>query len=136
MAYEEVLTAIVLSILPTILIISLGLYVYFSLTLMLIAKRTHTEYAWLAWVPIVGKPLLSSKIAKMHWWPVLLFIAYIIPILNVIAAITITVYRIIWLWKICEKRHRPGWWSILLLIPGVNIIWAPIMMGILAWSKD
>ncbi len=46
-------------------------YIYQSLTLYYIAKKTKTENEWLAWIPI-GNLVLMAKIAKMHWWPVLL----------------------------------------------------------------
>lgn len=52
-----------------IILVVIGVYVYFSFTLMKISQKTKTEPYWLAWVP-VGDFYLLSRIAKMHWWPV------------------------------------------------------------------
>ena len=49
----------------------IAVYVYTSWALMRIAKRAKTEPAWLAWIPIANNYLLA-KIAKMHWWPLIL----------------------------------------------------------------
>jgi uncharacterized membrane protein YhaH (DUF805 family) len=35
------------------------------------------------------------------------------------------------MWKVCEARGKPGWLSLLFLIPVVNFI----IPGYLAWSK-
>lgn len=115
-------------------IISIGLYVYFALTLMSVAKRTRTENAWLAWIPIANLYLMS-RIAKKHWWPILLLIGLIIPVVGFIAMIGFVVFVFIWQWKICEARGKPGWWVLLQLIPIVGFVWSIIMWGILAWGE-
>lgn len=117
------------------LVIFAAVYVFMSLALMAVAKKLKTEPAWLAWVPI-GNLYLMSKMAKMHWWPILLLIGYVIPYINIITNIALMVFMIIWQWKVCEARKRPGWWAVLQLIPVVGWIWAFIMWGILAWGKD
>jgi hypothetical protein len=71
----------------------------------------------------------------MHWWPVLLLIGFFIPFINFVAMIAFAVFVIMWLWKICEARGKPGWWAILTLIPFAGGIWALIMWGILAWGE-
>jgi hypothetical protein len=109
------------------ILIVIALYIYMSLALMKVAKRTKTEPAWLAWVPI-GNIYLMSKIARMPWWPMLLFI---IPLVNIVAVIFI----FIWTWKICEARKRPGWWALITIVPVIGGIWSLIMWGILAWGK-
>jgi hypothetical protein len=77
-----------------------------------------------------------ANIAKMHWWPVLLYIPGIFfmilsivfalfenkifemlfTLLSYIAMITIGVYMIIWYWKIYENVSRPGYWAIVPVI--------------------
>jgi len=116
------------------LIVAIALYVYSALALMAIAKRTKTENGWLAWIPI-GNLVLMANIAKMHWWPVLLIIGLFIPIINFFAMMALAVFVVIWLWKICEARGKPGWWAVLTIIPFVGSIWMLIMMGILAWGE-
>ena len=111
-----------------------GLYVYTSFTLMKVAERLKTKPAWLAWVPI-GNLYLMSKMAKMQCWPILLLLAWWIPVLGQVAFLVFAVFAFIWMWKILEARKRPGWWSLFALIPMVGLIWYLVMWGILAWSK-
>jgi hypothetical protein len=116
----------------------IGLYVYTSLALMRIAKKTKTEPAWLAWIPI-GNSVLLSRIAAMHWWPVLLYIPAFVsliiaallnhftsPVAGMIFIVlyyliiaAFTVYSTIWLWKMYEKVGRPGGWAVLPLGLGI-----------------
>ena len=53
-----------------LLVLLVVLYIYSSLTLMIVAKRLNVEPAWLAWIPIANLYLMS-KIAKQPWWPIL-----------------------------------------------------------------
>lgn len=126
-----------------LIIILLGLvfYIYSSLTLMFTAKRLKDKQPWLAWIP-VGNLVLMSRLAKMHWWPILMFLSIllvIIPIIGIviycIALLIFSVFYYIWNWKICEARKKPGWWVLLTLIPFVGWVWYFVMWGILAWDK-
>ncbi len=105
-------------------------YIYLAITMMITAKRLKTKDAWMAWVPVLNL-VLMARMAKMHWWPVLLLLVSFIPILGQLASIAFLIYTIIWQWKICEARKRPGWWALLIFIP----FWQFIMWGILAWGK-
>lgn len=142
MAGEEILNAmgfgtlmgLIAGMFVVFLIVAIALYVYMALALMNIAKRTKTPNEWLAWIPI-GHLVLMANIAKMHWWPVLLLIAVFIPFIGALAGIALTVFVIMWLWKICEARGKPGWWAILTIIPFAGSIWMLIMIGILAWGE-
>jgi hypothetical protein len=126
-------------------------YVFKSLVLMYTAKKLGTKYPWLAWIPIADIVLMANM-AKMHWWPVLLVLGYalmFIPvigsILSTIASLVLAIYVIIWTWKICEARGKPGWWALIQIgawIPILNffliipvMIWLAVMWGILAWGK-
>jgi len=135
----------ILAFVMILVVILIIFYIYSSLTLMIVAKRTKTKNAWFAWIPFLSFYLMS-KIAKKHWWPVLLLIIpilfsfltanSIISVIDTIALIVFTVFSTIWMWKICEIRNRPGWWAIIVLIPIIGFpIWWFIMWGILAWSK-
>lgn len=115
-------------------LVILVVYAYFAFTLMKTAQRLNVDNAWLAWIPI-GNLVLLANMAKMHWWPVLLILIAWIPIIGWIGGIVLMVYGLIWVWKVCEARKRPGWWSLLVLIPFIGGIWAFIMWGILAWGK-
>ncbi len=106
-----------------ILIFAAVAYVYFALALQTIAKKTNTDNAWLAWIPIVNVILMLNIAKKPIWW----IIFFIVPILN-IAGIVVGI--ILWM-KIAEVRGRPGWWGILMIFPLVNLI----ILGMLAWSE-
>jgi hypothetical protein len=124
-----------------VLILLAAFYVYFALALMTTANRLKEKNAWLAWIPVANL-VLMARMARMHWWPVLLcasVVLFVIPLIGGVivqlAMIVLTVFGYIWTWKICERRNRPGWWALLQLIPFVGGIWTLVMWGILAWGK-
>jgi hypothetical protein len=108
------------------IVVGLALYVYSALALMTIAKKTNTPNAWLAWIPIANFYLMT-QIAKVPWWTFLIIFLSWIPVVGALLMVGVIIW---WWWKISEARNRPGWWSILMLIPIVNII----ILGMLAWS--
>ncbi len=112
------------------LLTAIGIYVYTSFAYMKIAKRNKQETPGLAWIPVVGKPLVALKAAKMHWWPLIILILYFVPFLAPIAGIAFAVFSIIWNWKMMEAIGRPGWWAIFMLI--APVYW--VLLGIAAWS--
>lgn len=114
-------------------IVALVFYIYSAITMMTIAKKTKTDNAWLAWIPFANIALLAN-IAKKPWWPVLLMLGFWIPILNILLMLVLLVYVIMWLYKICEIRNKPGWLAILIIIPFLGHIWFMILLGILAWA--
>jgi len=118
------------------LIVMIGLYVYMSAAFMAIGRKAKDPMPGLAWIPFVGPYIIAYRSSDMHWWPWLLLIAFIIPLLNVLAMITFMVFAFIWLWKLFEKIGKPGWWPLLALIPGVGVIIFLILAGIAAWGKD
>jgi hypothetical protein len=96
-----------------------AVYVYFAMALQTIAKKTNTENAWWAWVPILQIVLMIFIAKKPVWWIALCFI----PLVNIVITI------IIWM-AIAEARHKPSWWGIMLIVPVVGLI----VPGYLAWS--
>jgi hypothetical protein len=126
------------------LLIFVPIYVYSALALSKIAKRLKYSKPWLAWIPIANMWLFPAM-AKMHWWPVLVFLiatlAYLIFSLIIVflsttlpflglsiffasfvytaMSILYAVYFTIWLYKICMFRHKPGW---LAIIPGAIVV--------------
>ncbi|MFW6378792.1 MAG: hypothetical protein ACOCZV_02105 [Nanoarchaeota archaeon] len=114
------------------------LYIYTSIAMMHTAKRLRKEPYWLAWIPIARNALVA-KMAKMHWWPLLLLVGAIVfswlPILAWLFGIAFSVFYIIWLWNICESRKLPGWVSILIIVPVLGPIWLLVLWGLLAWNK-
>jgi len=100
-------------------LIGLAFYVYVALAVQTIAKKTHTENAWWAWIPILNAILLLNIAKKPLWW----FLLLLIPFVGLIIAI------IVWM-AVAEARGKPSWWGILLIVPLVGII----VPGYLAWS--
>jgi hypothetical protein len=111
-----------------LIILFIAIYIYSSWALMTIAKKAKAKNPWLAWVPI-GNLVLTADIAGMHWWPILLFIPYIVlmmisvflPVLAIPAGVfvmVVSIYTIIWQWKMFEAVERPGWWALVSLIVG------------------
>jgi hypothetical protein len=100
-------------------IFMLAIYVYMALCLQTIAKKTNTENAWLAWIPIVNIILMLNIAKKPLWWIIL----FLVPLVNLVIGI------IVWM-AIAEARGKPSWWGILLIVPVVNII----VPGYLAFS--
>ena len=130
-----VLIAFFLVYLAVILIIGLGLYIYFSLAFAAIGRKTNYPSPGLAWIPMVGPALIASKAANMHWWPILLLIGGVIPFVGGFANLAFVVFFIIWMWKTFEAVGKPGWWAIFQIIPILNIVWF-IFIGIAAWSHS
>ena len=130
---------ILLGFIFLVFIFTIGIYIYTSLAYMTIGKKAKDEKAWLAWIPIVGKPLLTARISKMQWWPVLLLLGGVfsfIPVAGMFISyasfLTFTVFFYIWRWKTFEKVGHPGWFVLFFLIPIVGYVF----LGIVAWSKE
>ncbi|MFB6246482.1 MAG: hypothetical protein ABEI74_02755 [Candidatus Pacearchaeota archaeon] len=114
------------------IILSLGVYVYVSFAFMRIGRKVGLDSPGLAWIPAVGPYIISYQSSGMHWWPWLLLIGMFIPIINIVAYVLFAVFVIIWQWKMFEEVERPGWWSILTLIPVLNFI----LYGVAAWGSS
>ncbi len=135
MAYESLIAgglwAAIMAMIFIFTIIAIGLYIYLGFVFMAIGKKAKLKSPGLAWIPAVGPLIIAYQTSKMHWWPWLLLIGYVIPIVGWIATLAFWVFSIIWMWKMFETVKKPGWWAILMLIPIVGLI----MIGIAAWSK-
>lgn len=117
----DVLAAMVAGFMTVFLFIGVGMYVFFSLCLYLIAKKLNVAEAWAAWIPIIQVwPFLSSA-GKPCWWVILLFI----PLVNIFVGVHL------WM-RIAENLGRNKWLGLLMLLPLVNFV----LMGVLAFSKE
>jgi len=115
------------------LVIGLAVYLYVSFALMTLAKKMKMERPWLAFIPFANLYLMS-KMAKMHWWPVLLVIGTLFSEISEFFVFGLTVFAVIWMWKIFEEFKKPGWWAILMPIPFLSIIYW-VLLGMTAWGK-
>lgn len=102
------------------ILIWIVIYVYFSYSFMVIANKTGTDGAWMAWVPIVQIYLLCKVGGKPGWWLILFFI----PLVNI-------VFSIIVFMAVAEARGKPSWIGILMIVPFVNFI----IPGYLAFTE-
>ncbi len=123
--------ALIAAFLILALVIGIGVYIYTSFAFSAIAKKARYSLPAIAWIPVVGPLLITSSVAKMHWWPILLLLGAWIPIVGGLIMLALAVFSIIWLWKTFEAIKKPGWWAILCLIPIVSLV----LIGIAAWSK-
>jgi hypothetical protein len=102
------------------LLLGVAIYVYTAYCLYTIAKKTNTENAWFAWIPILNFIIMLRIARKSLWW----IIGLLIPFVNIIVSI------MVWM-KIAEERRRPSWWGVLMIVPVVN--W--ILMYLLAFKE-
>ncbi|MDD5584265.1 MAG: hypothetical protein PHV55_04330 [Candidatus Omnitrophica bacterium] len=108
-------------------IIGLAAYIFTSLCLQMIAKKTNNEPSWLAWIPIANL-FLMCKIAGLSYWWLLIILAGFIPILGFFASLGFSGF--LW-YKIAIARGKPGWIGVLVLVPLAGIA----VMGYLAFTE-
>lgn len=104
------------------LISTLISYIYLSAVTMTLSKKLKRGTPWVAWVPI-AQFFVLAKVAKTPWWSAL---AYILLIWTGIIPLAIMIW---WFWNLAEARKYPGWISLLLLVPVIQII----IPGLIAW---
>ncbi|OGC41760.1 hypothetical protein A2Y85_05280 [candidate division WOR-3 bacterium RBG_13_43_14] len=102
------------------LLVIAAFYIYMAICLQTIAKKTNTENAWFAWIPILNIILMLAIAKKPIWWIILM----LIPFVNIIIAV------IVWM-AIAEARGKPNWLGILMIVPVANVI----VPGYLAFSN-
>ena len=102
------------------LLVVAAIYIYMAICLMKIAKKTSTNNAWFAWIPILNLVLMIQVAKKPIWWIIMFFI----PLVNIVFSI------MLWM-AIAEAVKKPSWWGIMVIVPIMNII----MPGYLAFSK-
>ena len=101
------------------LILGILTYLYISVCLYFMAKKTGEDNAWFAFVPILDIILLLSVADMPLWWLVLCFI----PLVNLVAAVMI--------WMAASRAMgKPSWMGLLILIPVLNLVF----IGYLAFS--
>ncbi len=107
-------------------ILAVSVYVYYSLCLQFIAKKTNRGPVWLAWIPIANL-FLMCKIAGISYLWLLALLPMFMPIIGIIIGPVFAGF--IW-YKISLARNKPGWVGILGAIPIVNFA----IMGYLAFT--
>lgn len=102
------------------IIFVLAVYAYGAYAVQLLAKKTNTPNAGLAWVPIVNIYLVLKIAGKPGWW----FILVLLPLVNIV------IFVMVWM-AIATAVHKANWLGFLMLIPVVNFF----VLGYLAFSE-
>ncbi len=108
----------ILANLGVLLFVGFLLYLYLGITLMLIARKSNTPNAGLAFLPI-GNLFLMCRIGRRPGWWVLLLL---IPLVNVV------VFAMIWM-SIAEVRGKPIWTGAIAALPVIGLI-VPVYLAI------
>lgn len=96
-------------------------YIFNSLCLYKIAKKTNTPEPWFAWIPLLDILLAIQIARKPVWWIILMFI----PPVNLV------VYVLIFM-EISKRVGKADWLGILMIFPILNLI----IYGYLAFSSS
>jgi hypothetical protein len=103
-----------------VLFIVLVLYVIMAISLMKIAKRTNTENAWFAWIPILNLILMLQVAKRPMWW----LIFFLVPFINIVGVV---LQFVIWV-DIAKRLGKSAIFGIL------AVLISPIFMPYLAFS--
>jgi len=117
------------------LFIVLAGYIYISLCLYLIAKKTEVTNPWMAWIPLVNLWTFVAAAGRQWWWLAViagLGALSLIPDVGIIFGL-LNLAAIIYLWIcITENVGKNKWLGLLMIVPLVNLIFP----AILAFSKQ
>ena len=102
-----------------IMLFGLIYHLYLAWCLMVLAKKTNTPAAWLAWIPVVNYFLMLMIAEKPVWWSVLT----IVPIGNLIILV------VTWM-AIADIRGQPSWLGVLIVVPVGKLV----LPGLLAFA--
>ena len=118
--------------------VSLLFYFFTSLCIYLIARKTNTGGAWLAWVPILQMFPMIQSAGIAWWWGLVLYFAPIplvfIPLLGMIVMILwmvvmIVFFALVWM-RISERLGMSKWLGLVIFVPLFNMV----IMALLAFT--
>jgi hypothetical protein len=90
--------------------ILLFLYLFTCFCLKLIVDKTGERAGFLVWIPLLQIFPMLRGAGMSAWW----FLAFFVPILNIVA-------QIVWCVKITEARGKSGWVALFLILPFTNL---------------
>ncbi len=137
LSYSEHSSVIFLLLISSFILslIAVFAHFYFGITLSAMAKKMKLKNTWLAFVPF-GNFFLASKMAKAHWWPIIMLSLSLVPIIGFFFLLSFSVYFIKWMWVIFKHFKRPAWWSVsfpFIVFPVINLL-PIIFLAIVAWG--
>ncbi len=100
--------------------IYVGVHIYTSLALQVIAHKTGTQHSILSWLPVLHVLIMPVLIARKPLWWILLML---VPGVNLVFGV------IAWM-KIADMLDKPAWTAFILLIPIANMA----TLGMYAWT--
>ena len=111
------------------LLYELAIYIYTALAMMKIADKTKVKTPkWFAWIPILNLILMVDEAGLPTVWT----LAFLVAVIPFVGGILVLIFSLYLLWKIAENVKKPGWYSLLSLIP---IVGPFLTWGLIAWGK-
>ena len=98
------------------MMLSIGIWVVFSLSAHVIGKKLNHSAPWLAWVPIVNLFYFMSIAGRPTWQALLLFV----PLVNIF------MYAVMF-GNIAERLNMPAWLGYCMLLPVANVFILPYL---------
>lgn len=120
----------------TMAAISLFFYMFFGLSLYVIARKQQLENAWLAWVPVAQYHTMVQAAGKSWMWtacfilPMLGFIPILGLIFSLLGLVSIVLIGMVWV-AICDRMGFNKWLGLLIYVPVANLI----LMGVVAFRS-
>ena len=117
-------------------LLPLLLFCYHALCLFLVARKTGTGHAWLAWVPVADAWLMCWVAGFSAWWLVALVVVFFLlgliqPVgLDTLRLITGVLIGLFWCARVAQARGKRPWLGVLMILPIIGqVVW-----GYLAFS--
>lgn len=88
------------------------LHIYTSTMLLIIARKTVTRNAWLAWFPLFNLVLICRIARRSMLW----FWMLLIPCVSPLAVIVLAA-------GMARQRGVSAWTGVLSVVPGLNLLW-------------
>jgi hypothetical protein len=98
---------------PALILLLLGVYCLLVFPVFLIGRRCGLQSPWAAFVPLLGVWIvLCESMGRSGWCSLLVFIPTVGPLA-----------LLLWTSLAVPDHHgRSQWWTLALVIPGVNVI--------------
>lgn len=126
---------------PVLVAEFLFMLLFFDLCLYLIARRTHTPYAWLSWIPLANVfPFVG---AAGYRWYIGLFVlitpclaiafAFYMPSVEFVmidisvVVIAVIIFSTVCWMRICTNLKSSKWLGLLMMLPYLNVLVFPYL---------
>lgn len=117
------------------LVLALAVFIYYARCMQLIAQKTGTQHAWLAWIPGLNLILMVWIAGRSLWWLFAWYLGWGVLYLfrqGILLVISVVIFWIILHIGVAEARGKPRWMGLLMCIPLINLV----VWGYLAFWKE